>query len=233
MELIATIEKDLILKDQFILKDGSTWTNPARGVKNLTVFVERFSYNEYIPVEKDKIIANGTTKLATQWTVTIPKDGYYKILLVSSDNHNPSMPYVKNKVVYGATPEHLGLFVSLDDFVPIGTLLTNDYFWLPVESIEDFPMLADSGTDRLCIDHLHDLSSRICIAEKAIVYAKGGCDCPDENIMKDYFWSLLYHHASIYSGAFGEYQESGKFLDQVIDKCTGSAELEKDCGCHD
>ena len=234
MELILSIEKSFDKTGEFLIKDGSTWGTPLRSTRKLICLVERFQQDHYDSLLPEKVIPNAIATAATEWKVTTDKDGYFQILLVSASDHNLTIPYILDQVVYGSTDSHTGLFVSMDANVPTGTLLSDTYFWVPVEKIEDFPLLVVNGTDFLCKDHVHDLMSRVCIAEKALKYAGNPCDCPDETMTKDYFWSLIFHHAAVYSAAFSEFKESGKFLDKVIDRCTnGSAPDKEDCGCHD
>lgn len=230
LNLTISILKDFSQTAQFIVKDVTTWGDPLRINRKLVCFVERFENGSFEPMALE---ANGSPTSVSEFLVKLDKDGYYKILLVSASQHDGANPYFLDHVVYGTTDSHTGLFVAIDQNVPANTELSDPYFWQPVESIEYFPLLSETGTDYLCQDHVHDLMSRVCIAEKAIRYAKEPCDCPDETLTKDYFWSLLFHHAAVYSTAFNEPKESGFFLDQVIDRCTNGSALEKeDCGCH-
>ena len=230
MSLTTSIVKDFAKPDEFKVQDVTTWSDPSRASRKLVLFVERFTKDKYELVEA---IPNGTPDAVTEWLVKLEKDGYYRILLISAPDHNSSQIFGIDQVVYGSTESHTGLFISVDENVPANTELSNPYYWVPVEAIEDYPMLTETGADCEIKDHVHDLLSRICIAEKAIKYASEPCDCPDETMTKDYFWSLMFHHAGVYSTAFGEFKEAGKFLDQVIDRCTnGSAPDKEDCGCH-
>jgi len=232
LELIASIEKNILKTNEFTVKDGTTWGIPERGSKNLILFIERFAKSEYIPLAVTQILANSTPLTVSEWKITLERDGYYKYLIVASDNHNQEISYSIDQVVFGSNDNHNGLFISVDANVPIGTLLNDTYFWVPVLKIEDFPLSIENGTDYICKDHVHDLASRVCIAEKALKFASHKCECPDLLIAQDYYWSLLYHHSTMYSVAFGEYEEAGRFLDQVIDRCTnGSAEDKTNCGC--
>jgi len=233
MELIASIEKNLSVTNEFVIKDGTTWGDPARGLKNLVLIIERFSKSEYLPLDAEQVIPNSTSLIVSEWKIKLNRDAYYKFLIVALDSHNQEISYIIDQVVYGSTESHTGLFLSVDENVPAGTLLTDTYFWIPITKIEDFPFSIENGSDYICKDHLHDLASRVCIAEKALKFAGNKCDCPDKFIAEDYYWSLLYHHSTIYSVAFGEYEEAGRFLDQVVDRCTnGSAEDKEDCGCN-
>jgi hypothetical protein len=233
LDLTISIEKNILKTDEFTVKDGTTWGDPARGSKNLVLLIERFAKSEYIPLEASQITPDSTPSIVSEWKIKLKRDAYYKLLVVAADSHNQESTYLIDKVVYGSTDGHTGLFVSVDENVPAGTSLSDPYFWIPVLKIEDFPFAVDNGSDYLCKDHVHDLASRVCVAEKALKFAGNKCDCPDKAVADDYYWSLLYHHSTIYSVAFGEYEEAGRYLDQVVDRCTnGSAEDEEDCGCN-
>jgi hypothetical protein len=231
VELKTSILKSFSTPKEFTVQDVSTWGSPSRASQKLVCLVDQFESNKF---ESVAVVPNNSAVSADQWTVKIDKDGYYKILLVAAVNHNPSISYTQDQVVFGTVDDFTGLFLSIDAHVPVHTELSDTYFWSPIEKIEDYPFLQNSGSFYCILDHIHDLNSRICIAEKSIKYAGNPCECPDEKLSKDYFWSLIFHHAAVYSAAFCEFKESGKFIDQVIDRCTnGSAEDEHDCGCHD
>jgi hypothetical protein len=231
--LISSIEKNLSKTNEFIIKDGTTWGDTLRGSKNLVLLIERFSKSEFIPLFFNQIVPNSNSKSVSNWVITLERDAYYKFLIVAANDHNPINSYGNDKVVYGQTENHKGLFLSVDENVPVDTSLNDSYYWIPLTEISNFPFNTNSDSDYLCQDHVHDLASRVCIAEKALKYAGNDCDCPDKAIAEDYYWSLLYHHSMIYSVAFGEFKEAGRFLDQVVDRCTNGSAEDKDCGCHE
>lgn len=236
VELIIRIEKDLTRKDRFVIIDDTAWgtvpegsleTPVNRNERHLFLLIDRFTDGVFVTVDPLKIVANGTSPTVSQWEINEIPDGYYRIFLVAALAYDPAIAYSTDKAVaFGGK-----LYIGLDDNIPAGTSVTDEYFWTEVTDTVNYPMIADTGADALPKDHIHDMSSRLCIAEKALKYASNSCSCPDETVSKDYLKTLLFHHASIYSAAFGEFQNSGQFLDRVIERCEGKELEEQDCGC--
>jgi hypothetical protein len=223
VEFKFTIHKDNSKRDTLVIKDGTDYTLVSRNDYNLFVFADRFTQGLYQAKDREEIFPNGSSKTLTEWEFKNFKDGYYKILIVAAPDHVPALSYLKDKVVFGTAYEEPGLFLSVDENVPANTLLTDSYFWQRIESIDEYPMLANSGSDRFLIDHLHDSISRLCLGDLGIAYAKEK-ECAGGIAKKKYLEALMFHHASIYAGSFGDFEESGKFLDLVIDRCDGSAD---------
>lgn len=236
IELKLRIEKDLTKNDRFVVIDDTAWgtvpegseaTPVNRNERRLFLLIDRFTENEFVAVKPEKITNNGNPSTVSQWEIRDIPDGYYRMFLVAALPFSPSLPYSVNKVV--ASGEKL--YVGLDANIPAGTEVTDTYYWAEITDTESFPILSNSGAEAHVKDHIHDMKSRLCIAEKALKYASNSCECPDEQLSKNYLKGLLFHHASVYAAAFGEFKDSGRFIDRVIERCDGKELEEKDCGC--
>lgn len=211
-------------KNIFKINDTTDWgTELPRADFDLYLFTSRYEKTRYSPVENTP---NLPLPSVNSWTVTADVDGSYMAVMVA-------VP------VWLAIEYQKDSLVSLDQkiyralgTVPAGTATEDIEFWLPVESHKDLPLLAGSPNAHIKIGYfLHDAHALICIGEKSIAYAADQCKCTDEcDAIKDWSWTMIFYNASVYSHGFGEYEEAGKFMDNVNARCGNESE-KTPCNC--
>ncbi len=217
----------LELKDKtdFLINDTTLWTEILiRSEYNLHLIAERYSKSEYVFQSADSTLGPA---LAIQWTVKTEVDGSYRLILIGAKSWSALLPYLKNSVV----SDEGKLFITLQD-TPVGTNTVDKDYFKEVKKGNDIDLLRDVLNGLIAIKHhLHDNRSQLCLGEKAIAYAGEKCGCTDEcETIKDWAWSMIFHQAATYAMTFGEFEEAGKFIDNVNARC-GSDSSKLPCNC--
>lgn len=215
-------QKDRI---QFLVNDTTVWdAEQVRADYGLHLIAERFVKSKYVPLPA---VSSLQPSLSEKWTISTELDGSYRLILVAAKFWDGLLSYPKGSVV----SDEDKLFVSIAD-APEGTNTIDTEYFKEVKSGSDIDLLRGVSNGMLTIlHHLHDLRSQLCLGEKAIAYAGEKCGCSDDcESIKDWSWSMIFHQAAAYSMLFGEYEEAGKFIDNVNARC-GSDSGKSPCNC--
>jgi hypothetical protein len=213
-------------KSSFLVNDTTDWSGDfIRADHELFLITEHYKKTAYQaePLGSSPLVP----ALASQWAVETLLDGSYRVILVAAKPWVSTLPYVRDAVV----SDNGKLYVVKED-APAGTNPIDEDFFTEVLEGNDLNLLRGVTNGDLKIGHyLHDARTVLCIAEKAIAYAGEQCGCSDEcEAIKDYAWSKMFHDAAKYSMLFGEYEEAGKFIDNVNARC-GSNSTNNPCNC--
>lgn len=209
-----------------IVADQTVW--PSDGVERSAAHLHLFVFRELgETVVEETFEPNANTSNVVSWTKAEAKDGYYKVILLSSLSYIPSNSYPKNSLV---TYEGK-LYRAAKDLVA-GTSLTSENCWYEVTKLDQvLDMTSFPDSSYLIAHYLRDDDTNKCVGEKAIAYARKDCGCSDTcSQIEDYHWTTLYHAAAVYSFGFGDYSESGKLLGAALNRCGGAEK--SPCNCH-
>ena len=224
MSLAITIQKND--KTSFFVNDTTVYdAELVRSEHNLHLLSEIYLKTAYFPVPN---ISTLSPALATHWKVDTPHDGTLRLVLVAAKPWRAPLAYpVKSVVSDGGK-----LFIALGS-VPAGTATAAIDYWKEVTKSSQLDLLAGNPTAHFAIiHHLHDNRTVLCIGEKSIAYASESCGCTDEcDTIKDWAWSMIFHNAATWSMLFSEYEEAGKFIDNVNSRC-GDDSGKTPCNCH-
>lgn len=224
MSLALTVQRND--KTSFLVNDTTTYSAElVRSDFHLYLVSELYLKTAYSP------IANTSTlvpSLATQWKVDTPHDGSFRLTLVAAKPWEALLTYPVKSIV----SDEGKLFVAIKA-VTEGVPTENIDYWKEVQKSSDLDLLNGNPNGHLAVTHfLHDNRSVLCIGEKSIAYASEQCGCTDEcETIKDWAWSMIFHSAATWSMLFGEYQEAGKFIDNVNARC-GTDSGKAPCNCN-